>query len=145
MSYKSVIITRHLQERLKERFPNVYDEAKYGKISNNIKNIINSGEISRSFLNDSRFMNYLYDTYGYGHTYDFVIKDNIVFVIKKSDGKNIAVTCLNKKEVSFSISKATKFKKKVKPVKNPVGYHNIEEIEDLREVDINDLLSDIRK
>ena len=144
MGYDSIVITRHIQERIRERFPSIYEDLRYGNMPRNLKKLINSGEVSRSFLNDSKFMNYLYDRYGYGHTYDFVVKGDIVFVIKKNEGENIAVTCLNKKTTSF-IKQANKFRKKKKEVKNPVGYHSVEEIHDMEAMDIDELLSKIRK
>ena len=143
MGYTKVIITRHIQERVRERFPLIYADIK-SNVGKNLKDMINNGHVSRSYLNDSKFMDYLWKTYGYDHAYDFVVSGDIVFVIKKNDGKNIAVTCLEKKRTEF-ISQATKFKKKKKEVKNPVGYHELEDIEDIEVMSIDDLLSNIRK
>jgi len=143
MGYKKIIITRHIQERVRERFPTIYADIR-SNVGKNLKDMINNGSVSKSFLNDSKFMEYLYKTYGYEHTYDFVVNGDIVFVIKKNDGKNIAVTCLDRKRTEF-ISQATKFKKKKKEVKNPVGYHDLEDIEDIEMISIDDLLSNIRK
>jgi len=144
MGYKKVIITKHIQDRIRERFSSVYDAFKSDPVSE-IKNLIDNGYVSRSFINNTKFMHYLEDTYGYGHTYDFIVNGDIVFVIKKNEGKRIAVTCLDKKKTTF-IKQATSFKdkKKKKKVKKPVGIHSLEEIQEMN-VDIDDLLADLRK
>ena len=145
MGYDNMIVTRHLRERIQERFPDVYEEIKRMPTSK-IKKLIDEGYVSKSFLNNTKFMEYLYKTYGYEHTYDFVLNGDIVFVIKKKEGEHIAVTCLNKKSTTF-IKKATQFKdkkKKMKYYKKPAGVHDIDELDDM-EVDIDDLLSKLRK
>lgn len=135
MGYKNVIVTKHIKERICERFPSVYENIKDNP-DGRIKTLINEGDVSRSFINDSKFMNYLYETYGYGHTYDFVVNGDIVFVIKKNEGQKIAVTCLNKKTTTF-IKKAIKFKKKDK-----VGVpYDFEEAP----MDIEELLKEIKR
>jgi hypothetical protein len=142
MGYNRLIITKHIQDRIAERFPEVYETIR-DNARCELKHLINNGYVSKSFLNNSKFMQYLYDTYGYEHTYDFVVSGDIVFVIKKNKGQNIAVTCLDSKTTTF-ISKATKFKKRKKKVKRPVGVHDLSEVAEI-DVDVDKLLLDLRK
>ena len=107
MGCNRVIVTRHLRNRMRERFSGIYQGIKHD-FEYSIRKLIDEGDISRSFLNNSSFMNHLYETYGYGHTYDFVVNGRVVFVVKKKDGQNIAVTCLNKKGIDY-INQAPKF------------------------------------
>jgi hypothetical protein len=76
----------------------------------------------RIFNNDYRFMNTLYEKYGYDQRYRFLVDGEIIFIICLDEGKNIVKTCMN---VNYSINgsmriadliKRPKYKKKEEQV-----------------------------
>jgi hypothetical protein len=144
MGNRKVIITRHIKDRIKERFPDIYENLENSS-DEDIRTLIKDGIVDRSFINNTKFMQYLYDTYGFGHTYDFIINGNIVFVIKKKKGDRVAVTCLDKRKTSF-VRKNTKFKgkKKNKKPKKVIGIHSLDELDGM-DIDIDSLIGDIKK
>ncbi len=48
----------------------------------------------RIFHNNSKFMEYMYNNYGF-HRYRFLVEYPILFVVREADGVQIVLTCMN--------------------------------------------------
>ena len=112
------IITNHLRERFVQRTNKRYSKLQHLKEETNteleplrqeIKNLIKTqrstidqdikerivnSEDSRSFLNNSGFMTWYYEKYGYDKRFQFLVNNELLFVVVIDRGKKIIVTCV---------------------------------------------------
>jgi len=110
-------ITKHASDRLYERCPD------YARLidSTNIPAIkikltyefVKPSHEENSFLNNSSFMNYMWEKYGFENNYRFFVYENIIYIgIINPNGKFI-VTVLNKNQsdiphIKYSVNKFRK-------------------------------------
>lgn len=67
---------------------------------------------NRSYVNNSGFMAWYYDKYGYDKRFQFLIHKDILFVVVIDNGKKIIVTCvLSKTHIAGKNALKPKFKK----------------------------------
>lgn len=52
---------------------------------------------SRSFLNNSGFMAWYYEKYGYDKRFQFLVSDDVLFIAIIERGRKIIVTCISSK------------------------------------------------
>lgn len=92
--------TKHAQQRLLERFErslpdNVIRSAKlgdWGPLRMHAFDLFREGREEASVKNDTRFMNYLHETYGYDCRFRFVVNGRCIFVgVEDHDRGKIAV------------------------------------------------------
>lgn len=92
--------TRHAQLRLWQRFPKrlskeARSEFNWGNPSVLLREafaLFREGEERRQIFNDTRFMTYIFDTYGYDKRYAFHANGDIVFVcVEDHENMRIAV------------------------------------------------------
>lgn len=90
--------TEHFIERMKERFPNLslpWDDR--WQLYKDLDKMIRNSREERRYLNDTRYMFYLHETYGYDARYEFLAntENNILFVVSLSSGfRKIVKTCM---------------------------------------------------
>lgn len=125
MAEPEYVITHHAQERYLERFkykyvsdrelPYLVQEAFKNRrlLKQEIINKLESASEERWFLNNHEFMQKYYDKYGYDGRFQFLVDDDLVFVIVIDEGKHHVVTCVpaNRHKISAG-RKRVKFKKK---------------------------------
>jgi len=117
------IITRHIRERLQERFGGVVsaDWSNQSDVNRAILQLLKESSPSKAHENDTKFMLAMYDRYGYGR-FEFLCHPDkgILFIVRPDGSKNILLTCVGINEYSVStchqrkFSKCSKGKKKVK-------------------------------
>lgn len=66
-------------------------------IDREISRRINLSEENRSYTNNSEFMSWYYEKYGYDKRFEFLVHDDIVFVVVVEEGNKIVVTCVSAK------------------------------------------------
>lgn len=77
-----------------------------------LQRLRNAKEV-RSHLNNSEFMAHYYDKYGTDKRFQFLVDDDILFVIVIDDGQKVVVTCVRSKDhIAGRIANRPKFKKK---------------------------------
>ncbi len=113
------IFTHHLRERFVERTNSQYDHLKVCrdkdcevckelqsdiklKVTEEVKEIntqiakrLGESDENRSYLNNSGFMSWYYDKYGYDTQFQFLVHKNILFVVLIKKGRKVVVTCLD--------------------------------------------------
>lgn len=52
---------------------------------------------NRSYLNNSGFMEWYFDKYGYDKRFEFLVHDDLLFVVVEDKGKKVIVTCVSSK------------------------------------------------
>lgn len=67
------------------------------QINSEIANRLDQAEENRSYLNNTGFMSWYYDKYGYDKRFEFLIHEDILFVVVWDNGKKIVVTCVPSK------------------------------------------------
>ena len=55
---------------------------------------IGSATENRSYLNNTGFMAWYYDKYGFDKKFEFLVHDDILFVVVVDKGKKVVVTCV---------------------------------------------------
>ncbi len=74
---------------------------------------ISASHENRSYLNNTSFMQWYYDKYGYDKGFKFLVHEDMLFVVVVDNGKKIVVTCIPAKtHLAGKISFRPKFKKK---------------------------------
>lgn len=115
------IITNHLRERFTQRTNKRYnhlddcqlvDCIRCDELKDEIKRIVKderwriNGEIqirldnseeNRACLNNTGFMGWYYEKYGYNKAFEFLIDKDLLFVVVHDEGKKIIVTCVSSK------------------------------------------------
>jgi len=119
MSKQKYIYTNHFWKRFRERFVlKTYwenkDKDKDKDKDKEVNNILKDSTEDKSYLNNTTFMFYLQDLYGYDCKYKFMSNadHNILFVTILDKGKRIVKTCYPLTTSRFIFRK--KFKKKDK-------------------------------
>ena len=83
-------------------------------IDQSVREKIHSAQEVRSYLNDSKFMSFYYDKYGYDRVPRFMVNDDLLFVLiaDEQTDRDVVLTCMwaSKHVVG---KKRMKFKKKV--------------------------------
>jgi len=76
---------------------------------------------SRSYLNNSGFMQWYYEKYGFDKRFEFLVSDDILFVVVIDKGRKIIVTCVTAKtHLAGKTAMRPKFSK-VKKKKEKLG------------------------
>ena len=96
-------------QKLKEEIKQKSIEEKREVDTQIIKRISNADE-NRSYVNNSGFMTWYYDKYGYDDKFQFLVHKNILFVVLIKRGRKIVVTCLDAR--THLVGKATLQKKR---------------------------------
>lgn len=115
---RNYILTKHVKERFVQRSNKKYLHLQWCRVDNceecqNLKKIIRcevdrnlkdiTEEMSRrldladedrSCVNNTSFMNWYYEKYGYDNRFEFLIHEDILFVVVCDNGKKFVVTCL---------------------------------------------------
>ena len=132
------IITKHLRERYWERTHKKYAHLHHctkkgceicadmkedirkcikekGVDGEILERIVNSHE-DKSFLNNTTFMQWYYEKYGYDHIPHFLVSHDLVFIMVIHRGRKIIVTCVpSKTHVAGKNAYRPKFKKAQPP------------------------------
>jgi len=109
---KTYICTNHVITRIKERFDFDWDWSDYLEVCKQLDKILEDSKEDKSYINDTKFLFYLQDLYGYDEQYEFRASSehNILFVVIKERGKKIVKTCYPLNSSRFTCRK--QFKKK---------------------------------
>lgn len=62
-----------------------------------IANRLDTAEENKSYINNTGFMSWYYEKYGYDKRFEFLVSDELLFVVVYDDGKKIVVTCVPSK------------------------------------------------
>lgn len=77
-------ITKHARNRLRERFPEVMGpidaEEQTALRVKKMYELLYNATSEKRFLNDTRFMQYIHERYGYEKAYKFFANGNILFI-----------------------------------------------------------------
>lgn len=120
-SRRHYILTHHVRERFiqrtnkkfnhldgcQKRFCNTCDELLkkiHHEILYNLDGVnaqiydkLDLADEDRSYVNNTMFMNWYYEKYGYDRRFELLVHDDIVFVVIFDQDKKIVVTCLRSK------------------------------------------------
>ena len=81
------VLTNHIRKRFKERFGRLKEVewSSFYKVDAFINHLLETSEPENSYLNNSCFMSYLYDRYGFDTRFEFLVNHShrIVFVINQ--------------------------------------------------------------
>lgn len=69
-------------------------EANTKEVHEEVKSILDKAKENKSYLNNSNFMDMIYEKYGYDKRYRFLLNGNVVFVIVVRNNQEFVVTCL---------------------------------------------------
>ena len=118
MSRRHYVLTHHLRERFIQRsnkkfnhldccsknfcqtcdnlLKKIHHEIIYNpkKIDEEIYAKLDDAEEDRSYINNTNFMNWYYEKYGYDRRFELLVHEDIVFVVIFDRDKKIVVTCV---------------------------------------------------
>ena len=118
---REFIFTNHLQQRFVQRTTSEYKHLKdcrekdcetckeleqdirlkvaenEREINSKIRKRISQAEENRSYLNNTEFMSWYYEKYGYDTQFQFLVHKDILFVAIVKRGRKVVVTCLEAK------------------------------------------------
>ena len=63
-------------------------------IKDEIYSRLDLAQTERSFLNNSNFMTWYYDKYGFDKSFEFLIHEDLLFIVVLERGRKIVVTCV---------------------------------------------------
>jgi hypothetical protein len=78
-----------LRDEIKKRLDPEREE-----INENIYQRLDLAEEDRSYLNNSGFLGWYYNKYGYDKSFEFLVHDDLLFVVIHDEGKRMVVTCV---------------------------------------------------
>ena len=109
---KTYIYTHHVIDRLKERFDFNWEWDNRYEVYKQLDMILNDSKEDRSYLNNTKFLLYLRDLYGYDEQYEFIANAeyNLLFVVIRERGKKVVKTCWPLNSSQFNCRK--QYKKK---------------------------------
>jgi hypothetical protein len=109
---KQYIYTHHVIDRLKERFDFNWEWDNRYEVYKQLDVILNDSKEDRSYLNNTKFLLYLRDLYGYDEQYEFMANAeyNLLFVAIRERGKKVVKTCWPLNSSQFNCRK--QYKKK---------------------------------
>ena len=82
---------------------------------------VNAAVESRSYLNNSGFMQWYYDKYGFDKRFEFLVSDDILFVVVVDEGRKVIVTCVSTKtHLAGKVTLRPKFNK-IKKLEEKLG------------------------
>lgn len=134
MTNREFIFTNHLRQRFVQRTTNEYKHLKECRekecetckeleqdirlkvaenereINSQIRKRISRADENRSYLNNTGFMSWYYEKYGYDTQFQFLVHKDILFVVLIKRGRKVVVTCLEAK--THLVGKATAARKK---------------------------------
>jgi hypothetical protein len=92
----------------------IYDHA---KIDEEIYLRLDRADENRSYLNNTSFMEWYHEKYGFDNRFEFLIDEDLLFVVIYDEGKKIIVTCVSSKthlagKSHLSTKKFNKIKRK---------------------------------
>ena len=80
--------------------------------------LLEQADESKSFINNSGFMCWYYEKYGYDKRFQFLVNDGMLFVVVIEKGRKVVVTCVEAKThmagKAVLASRRKKFRKKKK-------------------------------
>lgn len=119
MSKRDYVITIHARERYVQRTQKKYahlqdcreekclickqlikDSQKHIRsegervIDENIYQRLDEAKEDRSYMNNSEFMEWYYNKYGFDKRFEFLVHDDLLFVVVWDYGKKVVVTCI---------------------------------------------------
>lgn len=116
---RDYIITHHLRERFVQRTTKKYlhlqqcrlvecPECYYlqaearrevadaqEEVDNLIYERLGEAEENRSYMNNSGFLEWYFEKYGYDKRFEFLVDDDLLFVVVYDHGKKVVVTCVD--------------------------------------------------
>lgn len=132
---KNYIITNHMRERFVERTNKKFNHLKkcstsncdicytliqkiqfemnfhLSKIDEEIYRRLQLAEENRSYINNTNYMSWYQEKYGYDKGFEFLVHEDIVFVVVVEGSEKVIVTCVNSQSHIAGRS-PRKFKKK---------------------------------
>lgn len=115
---KDYILTNHVKERFVQRSNKKYSHlnhcrtyccpvcdnllraSRYELLNNKdsvkeeIARRLDLADEDRSYINNTGFMNWYYEKYGYDKRFEFLVHEDILFVVVCDNGKKFVVTCV---------------------------------------------------
>ena len=114
MQHGRIFLTRHSIDRFGQRFKHLCEDETSQIV---MYQLIGTSVDNRSFTNNTLFMNYLRERYGYQYRYKFLVNGDVVFVVNSYNGRQTVVTCLTKDMASY-LKENKKYKKQPKQYQN---------------------------
>lgn len=120
-SRRDYVITQHVRERFLQRKDKKYNHLQFcredvcphcealltairveisferQKIDDEIRERVDRAEEDRACLNNSGFMAWYYEKYGFDKRFEFLIDDDLLFVVIHDEGSKVIVTCVSSK------------------------------------------------
>jgi hypothetical protein len=63
-------------------------------VDKRIHDYLDQAEENRSYLNNTGFMEWYYSKYGFDKRFEFLVHDDLLFVVVWDHGKKVVVTCV---------------------------------------------------
>lgn len=67
------------------------------QVNEQIYSKLDLAEEDRSYVNNTTFMSWYYEKYGYDRRFELLVNDDVVFVVVCDKDKKVIVTCINAK------------------------------------------------
>lgn len=87
---ESFIFTHHVLKRYNERF--MKGSPNQEEVIKELANLIRHGEDNKAIFNDTSFIAYMYERYGYEHKWRFIQDGDVILVCKLQRGVFVVVT-----------------------------------------------------
>ena len=136
------VLTKHAIDRFEERFRGKFKDIDWEDeytIKVKMMDMICEAAENNSFKNNHRFMDHIYNKYGYEENFKFLCNGMVTFVVVPKPERNneTIVTCFNGKHDCF-VTQHKKFKKKENRQNN---LDNINDVVALNLVDLDEVKS----
>ena len=116
---QSFTLTRHAMDRLRERFPHVMDDVNFlqSPVERNRKmyDFLLNSTVENRVVNDTMFMQYVQEKYGYDKTLKFFANNDMLFIGVITESGNYIVTVVNRLENASRYLRPTERKVQRKP------------------------------
>jgi len=88
------------------------------EIKQEILDALKEASVEKSYLNDSRFMSYYFNKYGYDRKFEFRENDGLLYVVVFDEGEAVVTTCMVSKQYR-AVKRSKKYKKNKKEFLQP--------------------------
>lgn len=113
-------LTKHAQDRIRERFPHAMDEVDFLQAPadrlRKMYEFLWNATVENRVINDTMFMQYIQEKYGYDKTFKFFANRDMLFIGVVASNGNFIVTVVNRNDYVSRYLRPTEKKMQKKPV-----------------------------
>lgn len=113
-------LTKHAQQRIRERFPHAMEEVDFlptpADRLRKMYEFLWNATLENRVINDTLFMQYIQDKYGYDKSFRFFANQDMLFIGVVATNGNFIVTVVNRNDYVSRYLRPTEKKMQKKPV-----------------------------